>query len=43
MRKRLQFLLAALVPFLILAGMVVVYLGFVQVGKRWFYRRFATE
>ncbi len=29
--------------FLILAGMVVVYLGFVQVGKRWFYRRFATE
>jgi Mg2+-importing ATPase len=26
--------------FLILAGMVVVYLGFVEVGKRWFYRRF---
>ena len=29
--------------FLILAGMVVVYLSFVEVGKRWFYRRFATE
>ena len=29
--------------FLILAGMVVVYLGFVEVGKRWFYRRFTTE
>jgi Mg2+-importing ATPase len=29
--------------FLVLAAMVVVYLGAVEVAKRWFYRRLAGE
>jgi Mg2+-importing ATPase len=41
--KQLGFVPVPGLFFLILAGMVVVYLGFVQVGKLWFYRRFTAE
>jgi Mg2+-importing ATPase len=41
--KQLGFVPVPGLFFLILTGMVVLYLGFVQVGKLWFYRRFTAE